>query len=140
MARFRLWGHPCLSDPANGFLAVVVAGNPEIFRTADGGHTWTMTNSAGPDLIAGAELTAVDFIDPTHWAVADGSRVATTADAGKSWRLGLGQGLPAGHFVKLAFVNQSVGYGLFQPTGDAQYYLYRTEGVGDQWNLVYGAS
>ncbi|HEX7592477.1 MAG TPA: hypothetical protein VF375_11045 [Candidatus Limnocylindrales bacterium] len=127
-------GPPVFDDPSNGFLAVVVAGNPEIFGTTDGGHTWTMTN------MAGAEMTAADFIDPTHWAVVESFGVVTTWDAGKTWRQTLGRGLPDGTFVKLAFVDQVTGYGLFQPAGETKYYLYRTTSSGDEWGLVYGIS
>jgi RNA polymerase sigma-70 factor (ECF subfamily) len=70
-------------------------------------------------------------------AAAMGSTVQLTSDAGKTWKSSLGQGLPAGKFIKLAFVDATTGYGLFQPEGGTDYYLYRTSN-GDEWSLQYG--
>ena len=84
---FGAAGAPVFLDPSTGYI--VVHGNPtdmadgssSVFRTTDGGRTWS--------LIARAPywLPGVIIVDATHWfgQQGDGTLVATS-DAGKTWR------------------------------------------------------
>ncbi len=134
-------GPPVFVDPSVGFFTVLVNGtDPEVFGTTDAGRTWSLANfPSGLNAVFGSSSwSGADFVDATHWAAAVGSTVQLTSDAGKIWKSSLGQGLPAGKFIKLAFVDATTGYGLFQPEGGTDYYLYRTSNGGDEWSLQYG--
>lgn len=127
---------PVFLDSNTGFVTVIGgpgASTPNVYMTTDAGHTWTLQSVP-------FQATTVDFIDAAHWVVPAGATVELTTDGGKTWHSGLGHGLPAGQFKKLAFFDSVHGYGLFGPTRDQNSYLYQTVDGGDDWILVSNAS
>ncbi|MAT38335.1 MAG: hypothetical protein CL946_01890 [Ectothiorhodospiraceae bacterium] len=64
-------------------LGIVVGNTGKIYRTLDGGNTWTEQSSGSTEA-----LTAIDYIDDTTIVVCGSSgAVLTTSDAGDSWEL-----------------------------------------------------
>src|SRR5205085_9557928 len=53
-----------------------------IFKTTDGGQTWTFQHTAGGDMGVGQ---GVDSTDPLHAWMTTGNKVDLTADGGKTW-------------------------------------------------------
>jgi photosystem II stability/assembly factor-like uncharacterized protein len=137
----QVFGPPVFVSPSVGFFTVQVDGSdPQVFGTTDAGRTWTVANfPAGLNVTASSlgSWSSADFVDATHWVAAADSTVQVTSDAGKTWKESLDLHLPAGRFVKVAFLDGSNGYGLFEPAGEADYYLYTTYNGGDSWGLQY---
>jgi photosystem II stability/assembly factor-like uncharacterized protein len=67
-------------DQHTGWVAP--SGGAVLFKTTDGGDTWTAQN---PSCLAGELVDSVDFADALHgWAVSGGV-VARTSDGGATW-------------------------------------------------------
>jgi photosystem II stability/assembly factor-like uncharacterized protein len=76
--------HPTFLNATEGFLVayVDVSGvETRYYRTADGGHTWSLVATRA------GQAAAVTFIDATHWMEGEplGIGREITSDAGKTW-------------------------------------------------------
>lgn len=150
-------------DPRDARVAVVAAlghvfgPNPErgLFRTEDGGATWTHVLDRGPD-VGAAHLAA----DPAHpetlyaslwqvrrhpWldyfqpAVGPGSGVVRSEDGGRTWSSVAGAGLPREGVGRIALAvvpgtNARSAFATVDATAGAG--LYRTDDGGSSWTLV----
>jgi photosystem II stability/assembly factor-like uncharacterized protein len=154
-------------DPRDARVALVAAlghvfgPNPErgIFRTEDGGATWTKVLYRDPDTgacdIAG-DPALPDLLYASLWQVrrhawldyfqppvGPGSGIWKSSDAGRSWQPVGGQGLPAGPLgrIELAVAPgrgaQTVWASIDTPPG-AGGGLYRSDDGGATWTLENG--
>lgn len=83
--------------------------NPQVFRTADGGRTWSAADTPIPGETA--SIASLSFRDPRHGLAVggdfdpdngiDSGAAASTADGGTSWSLG---GAPGGFRNSVAWV------------------------------------
>ena len=152
-------------DPRDAEVAVVAAlghvfgANPErgLFRTEDGGATWSHVLERGPE-IGAAHLAAdpdlpdtlyaslwqvlrhpwLDYFQPT---VGPGSGIVVSTDGGRSWRAVGGAGLPAGDVGRIALaVAPGTGarrvYATVQAASGGG--LYRSDDGGASWTMVNG--
>ncbi len=150
-------------DPRNADVAVVAAlghvfgPNAErgLYRTADGGRSWTHVLDRGPDVgavdIAGdpaqpdllfASLWQVrrhPWLDYFQPAAGPGSGIVGSADGGKSWTPVGSKGLPGGPLGRIELGvargtgSRRVWAGISAPEGGG---LYRSEDGGESWGLV----
>jgi photosystem II stability/assembly factor-like uncharacterized protein len=141
------YGPPVFVNPSTGFVTVQVAPDTptvptdtEVFGTTDGGRTWarkTMPAGFPSNGSAGPAWSGVDdFIDATHWVVAQGSTLYATADGGKTWQSSASEDLPAGAFVRIVCIEPSTIVATYRPDGAADNYLYRTSNGGITWELA----
>ncbi|MBI2968475.1 MAG: hypothetical protein HYY40_11785, partial [Bacteroidetes bacterium] len=101
-------------DPADGLS--------DIFKTDDGGATWSQVNS----LIAGA-LNEVDYINANNaWAVGNNGMLLKTTNGGTSWQLV--QTAVAGNLAAVDFINSTDGF-IFTANGA----MYKTTDGGLTW-------
>jgi photosystem II stability/assembly factor-like uncharacterized protein len=106
-------------DPLLGFAA----GNG-IFRTTDGGHSWTQTSPWG-------SLYDLSFVDAQHgWACGNGGLVYRTTDGGLSWTWKDLQ-TDFGTLSDIFFLDVSRGWAC---GADAR--LYATTDGGDTWSKI----
>jgi photosystem II stability/assembly factor-like uncharacterized protein len=110
-----------------GFVGGVDTAGPDLYRTTDGGTTWTPLN------ITGARWLSLDFVDSNQgWAIGVNSTVARrTTDGGTTWQpMTLPDiGFPAS-FGKVDFINQNDGW----IVGWDGYVVHTTDG-GLTWQL-----
>jgi photosystem II stability/assembly factor-like uncharacterized protein len=142
-------------DPHNPYHAVVGAlGNPfvdsrarGVFRTIDGGRTWTQTLYVGPR--SGVSDLAFDPRHPnvmyagvyefrrTPWTFTSGGPrdgLYKSADAGKTWHALRAGGLPSGTMgrIGLAVAGERI-YALIQSKAGL---LWRSDDAGTHWRLM----
>ncbi len=121
-----------------------------VFRSTDGGKTWTKTLYAGPAV--GASDLAIDPHDPqilfagmwrfrrNSWSLTSGGDddgLYKSTDGGVSWRRLTGNGLPAGPVGRIAVA--------FAPSNSKRIYaiveskaglLWRSDDAGETWKLT----
>jgi photosystem II stability/assembly factor-like uncharacterized protein len=149
----RVWHlEPSLSDPDTAYAGVEDAG---LFRTADGGRTWTelpglRTHESGPNWAPGAGGMCLHTIllDPTNpdrmFIAISAAGAFRSDDAGRTWRpinRGLrSKGIPdpdaeVGHCVhRIAMHPSRPGVLFMQKHWD----VMRTDNAGDSWREVSG--
>lgn len=102
----------------------VAAANGAIYRTYDGGDTWSLKNTG----ITGS-INSIFFIDENNgWACGYPSSVYRTADAGESWTEGNCSSLLL-NFKSIFFTSLLTGYVVGQ-----EGYLYKTTDGGLNWS------
>jgi len=149
-----------LVDPRDPDVALVAAmghaygPNPErgVYRTADGGKTWSKVLYRGPG--AGAIDLARDPSDPdvvwaSLWAMhrppwsqyppvpGEGSGLYRSTDGGKSWSRVTGGGFPAGELGRIGVAVAPGGrrvYAIVDAAAGGG--LYRSDDGGSTWRLV----
>ena len=90
-----------------GFVGGVDLGGPDLYRTTDGGISWTPSN------ISVTRVLSLDFVDANHgWAISTTSAAARrTTDGGDTWQT---MTLPNPGFnasiIKVDFINQNDGW------------------------------
>ncbi len=136
-------------DATHAWVATGGEGGPvTIFRTADGGRTWTPAKQQ----LAGSGLQ-LSFIDATtgfalvHLGVAMGSEavaIMATTDGGANWKVryqtdpqGVGGGLPFGGLkTGFGFRDAEVGWVTGYRSVEGRAYLYGTTDGGSTWQQV----
>lgn len=101
-------------------VCVAVGEDGEVFRTADGGATWT-----SPDSSTASQLNGVDCRDTTCVAVGLAGMVAHSSDQGNSWHSGVAS---TEHLDDVACADASVCYAV----GDNGMTMKTTDG-GANW-------
>lgn len=106
-----------------------------IYRTRDGGETWTGTT---PLLTAGVRPPVIAFTDADHgWAI-DGVRLYATSDGGQQWNA-LTTDIPLTDARQLEFATDQVGWLLTWDGRDqSRSELWRTADGGRTWALTSG--
>jgi photosystem II stability/assembly factor-like uncharacterized protein len=153
-----------LVDPHNPDIVLVAAlGHPYapnaergVFRSTDGGHTWTKVlykdeNTGAVDLNADPETGQVVYASMwaarrPPWSVyapieEPGSGLYKSTDGGATWTELRGNGLPEGevHRIGISVCNGSHGqsvYALIDTAKDADRGLYRSNDGGATWRHV----
>ncbi len=102
----NLWEYPGYSVPPgyqfvfamqqiDSLNVVAVGDSGHIFRTFDGGVTWSLQTSPPPYSIG--SIRGVHFHDPMNGIIGFGDRCGTTSDGGLHWTLGPYSGLGSGN-------------------------------------------
>ena len=110
-----------------GFVGGVDLGGPDLYRTSDGGLSWTPSN------VGVTRVLSLDFVDANHgWAISTTSAAARrTTDGGGTWQI---MTLPNPGFnasiIKVDFINQNDGW----IVGWDGYVVHSTDG-GVTWQL-----
>lgn len=117
-------------DPINGDF--------ELWRTIDGGNTWTLVPGANiPNPVAG-EFAIVDMYDkigPNHiWFGTNQGRVFRSSDAGQTWSVA--QVAPTSTVIEVKFATVNDGLALMVVSNALA--LYRTTNGGASWSAVPG--
>jgi photosystem II stability/assembly factor-like uncharacterized protein len=145
-------------DPRNsdvvlaGALGDVFADTPErgVYRTADGGKTWTKTLYAGPrsgvsELVADPKNPDVLYagiwqFQRKPWTFNSGGEadgIWKSADGGKTWRRLTGHGLPEGLMGRIGLAvapsNPNRVYALIESKDGI---LWRSDDAGATWKLM----
>jgi len=108
-----------------------------LYRTADGGATWTMVFAAG----SGSRDVIFDPRDPNVvFAQLRSKGIYKSTDAGQNWTV-LSNGLPinsAASYGRLAMSpsNPDTMYALLGPSNGASLVLYRSDDAGASWTTV----
>src|ERR1700736_4007661 len=147
-----------LLDPRDAKRVVVAAlGDPfrdnaerGVFRTADGGKTWTKTLYAGPGV--GASDLAMDPKNPdvlyaglwrfrrSAWNLTSGGAddgIYKSADGGVTWKRVAGNGLPAGTTGRIALaIAPSDSKRIYALVESADGLLWRSDDAGATWKLT----
>jgi photosystem II stability/assembly factor-like uncharacterized protein len=135
-----IWVAP--SAPQTVFVsAVFTYGNrgriaAGLFRSSDGGATWTQCSS--PVRKQGVGTLAIDPTNPDHLIVTSGPGVFSSFDAGVTWKE-TDQRLPRGIFT--SFLVTGLAFDPLQPTtiyAAGGFGVYRTSDSGDSWHPLYG--
>lgn len=122
-------------DAAHGVF-VVLGGQPTMFRTIDGGHTWSSRLA-----INGAYVLSASFVDPDQgWLLirsapptGASSRLFRTRDGGLTWT-GLGSPVaPADEAYRVQFTDPKVGW---LESLSARPYAYNSLDAGATWRKV----
>jgi photosystem II stability/assembly factor-like uncharacterized protein len=111
----------CAGDGAGGSAPVA------IYRTADGGSTWTEQQA-----LLDVEPGGLQFLSSRigwRWGFGDG-QTERTADGGRTWHLQRGSFADTGAENSIWFVSSEIGYAL-----DAGR-VWRTENGGHTWKVV----
>jgi len=98
----------------------------KVFKTTDGGNTWTATYG-GKDLMYD-NLTSIDFINDKTGYVSGGfndTQTFKTTDAGATWTKVNGYG-----FSQMIFLSSLVGY------GRSDYEIFKTIDGGNTWTIL----
>ena len=136
-----------------GALGDVFADSPErgVFRTADGGKTWTKTLYAGPrsgvsELVADPQNPDVLYAGIWHfqrkpWTFESGGDddgIWKSTDGGKSWNRLTGHGLPDGMTGRIGLAvapsNPNRVYALIESKTPG--ILWRSDDAGASWKLM----
>ncbi len=72
------WTYTDLFDGGTGYVSI---GTNVLYKTRNGGDTWTTL--AGPEGVG--EISRLSFASPEHGYISDGSLVFRTTDGGESW-------------------------------------------------------
>lgn len=112
-----------------------------IARTTDGGRTWRLLPSPGPDTLDFRDIEAFDSLRAVVMSAGPGSlsRVYRTGDGGRSWQLMLQNPDSAGFFNGIAFWNEQNGLLTGDPV-DGSLVIMRTGDGGRSWQRVPAAS
>ncbi len=117
--------------PANALL-VYAATTAGLFKTTDGGDSWTlMTTPSDTSLI---RAVALDPGDPDHLLIAlEGSGIHVTLDGGQNWQAGYAGLEPNGSIHDIVFdpTNGNIAY-----TSDYYSGIYRSEDGGFTWAVI----
>jgi photosystem II stability/assembly factor-like uncharacterized protein len=92
-------------NPSAGWIVGGLHGKSSIYKTDDGGKTWTPQSFESP-----AQLWAVEFVDDTTgWVVGSYGVIAHTNDGGNTWTIQRnGTGLE--RFDAIHFIDDSTGW------------------------------
>jgi len=121
-----------------------------VFRTTDGGRTWTKTLYAGPGV--GACDLAMDPKNPdvlyagmwrfrrTAWSLTSGGDddgIYKSTDAGATWKRVTGSGLPSGTTGRIAIaIAPSDSRRIYAIVESKEGLLWRSDDAGATWNLT----
>ncbi|OGS35517.1 MAG: hypothetical protein A2293_08235 [Elusimicrobia bacterium RIFOXYB2_FULL_49_7] len=112
--------------------SVIMVGDlARIYRTEDGGATWTSIASSG----TGENLNSVFFIEDTGWIVGNGGYYAKSIDRGLSWTRG---GFTGTSMTSIHFSDSQTGFCSAYNGNVAT--VYRTTDGGTTWTDVSGGS
>jgi photosystem II stability/assembly factor-like uncharacterized protein len=138
----RHWKQFLIPGSANDFLSVAVApsdpdvvyvASPQIFRTGDGGTTWTRAGGAGS-----VRKVAVDPLDAnTVWVANNhGKGVHVSTDGGVSWQQRK-HGLPGGgHYIDTTAIELDPTAPGTAYVGVYSYGIFKTTNYGKSWKRV----
>ncbi len=123
-------------DSAHGLLALMGA-QPLMFRTADGGRTW----SSHPGMSAAGYVLSTSFVDPDHgWLlIRSGTRTGVTGellrtvDGGAAWTNLGSPVVAADEAYRVQFTDVNVGW---LDSVSARPYAYKTVDGGALWRQV----
>jgi photosystem II stability/assembly factor-like uncharacterized protein len=108
-------------DSLNGYAVRIFNGYYRIYKTTNGGDTWTVSFEIEED------IRAFHFIDKNNgYFVGDNSLMYKTNDGGISWQKLV---IPYEYYVNVHFYSNNVGYIL-----DEEGSLYKTENGGAKWD------
>jgi photosystem II stability/assembly factor-like uncharacterized protein len=113
---------------SDGFLVLRISGDSTqtaIYRTNDGGNTWTLT----PTLIPNAG--AADFLSAEEIVIYNGEQFYVTHDSANTWTTVSPDIVFGDSFVDMDFVNPSTGWVV--TVADNERSLYRTNDGGTTW-------
>lgn len=124
-------------DSLNGYIS----GANTIYRTTDGGFSWTAPDS----FILGFSTIDLFIVNKdTAWACGHTGNdpymplIIKTTDGGHLWNIitAFGDTLD-GHVRSIAFLDGSYGWATVQPTHSYDNYLYKTIDSGQSWSLIW---
>lgn len=112
-----------------------------IARTTDGGRSWQLLPSPGPDTLDFRDIEAFDNLRAVVMSAGAGSisRVYRTGDGGRTWQLTLQNPDSAGFFNGLAFWDEQNGLLTGDPV-NGSLVIMRTGDGGRSWQRVPAAS
>jgi photosystem II stability/assembly factor-like uncharacterized protein len=110
-------------DSLNGYAVKIFNAFYRIYKTADGGDTWTVAFEIEED------INSFHFIDKDNgYIIGDNSLMYKTVDGGESWQE---VEIPYEYYVNVRFYSKNVGY-IFDEEGN----LYQTQNGGASWNKL----
>lgn len=120
---------PIFFNKKDGILPVEIFGGPMvIYRTGNGGATWTPTRPVSSKVVGAPGQEGVfDFPSMNFGISTDGNKVFTTTDGGQTWS-SFTPNIPLKQVSKLKFTSSKDGWALIQ-LGT----LYRTTDGGHTW-------
>jgi photosystem II stability/assembly factor-like uncharacterized protein len=125
-------------DAVSSRIAWVGGSDGEVLRTTDGGRTW---DDVSPPDSAGLLFRDVEAFGPRRASVLaigerDASRIYTTFDGGRSWRLAFVNDDPAAFYDCMDFfAGGRRGIALSDPV-DGRFRIAATDDWGRSWHLV----
>lgn len=94
------------ADTQNGWVGSSTSTGPNLFRTQDGGITWTPVSVLGPTSSFYPAVNKIAFADPLHGLVNN----YVTSDGGQTWTAGLGAVSTGPTQLRSSGVGVSAGY------------------------------